>query len=104
MAKAKQVRKAIKAVCVGCGQEKDCFSALPLKRESGKWKVDPICPDCRRELAAAAEARNSNGANVELALYGLEASLKEVERRNSHSVLNLGNLLDQAIKAKQPKA
>jgi hypothetical protein len=41
---------------------------------------------------------------VELALYGLEASLKEVERRNSHSVLNLGNLLDQAIKAKQPKA
>ena len=104
MVKAKQVRKAIKAVCVGCGQKKDCFTALPLKKENGEWKVDALCPDCRRELVAAAEDQNSNGGKVELALYGLEASIKEVERRNSHCVLNLGVLLDKAIKAKQAKA
>lgn len=63
--------------CTVCGNEKPQF-ALPLKKEKGEWVVKPICGTCRYNLGKEARAQKKF-----IPMYGLEASLSEVAKRNA---------------------
>ena len=63
--------------CAVCGNQNPTFS-LPLKRVKGDWIATPVCRKCRKGLIAEAKL-----AKKFLPIYGLEASLREAEKRNT---------------------
>ena len=64
-------------LCSVCRKEKAEFS-LALKKEKGEWVVTPVGRRCRFGLIAEAKANDKF-----LPFYGLEASLREAEKRNA---------------------
>jgi len=78
-----------KTICVGCGEEKLCRHSLPVKRDNGSWKAQPLCPQCRRALLA--EAREINKV---VRIFSLESSLREIKKRNGNLV-SLAPLLER---------
>lgn len=80
--------------CTICGSSHPNY-ALPLKKEEGKWVAKPICGKCRKGLIS--EART---AGKFIAIYGLEGSLREAERRNE-AVLSFRPFLDAFAKARK---
>ncbi len=83
--------------CSICGSSGATY-ALPLKKEEGKWVAKPICGKCRKGLFSEARA-----ARKTIAIYGLEGSLREAERRNADAE-KFRPFLDAFAKAEKVKA
>ena len=64
------------ANCTICNAP-DAEYSLPLKKEAGKWVSVPVCKKCRWALINRAKREGKF-----IRIYGLEASVKEAERRN----------------------
>lgn len=83
-----------KCICTVCKSDNPTFS-FALKREKGKWVVTPVCRKCRRALIAEARA-----AKKFIPFYGLEASIREAEKRNAERA-SFRPFLDAFAKAEE---
>lgn len=81
--------KPLRAVCVVCGQEKDCYYSLRLTKDNGVWKSNPVCQDDRRSLI-----RQAKSDGIFIPFFALETSNAEALKRNTEAK-RLGSFVSQ---------
>lgn len=81
--------KPLRAVCVVCGQEKDCLHSLRLTKPNGKWQSNPVCRDDRTALIRQAKSEGQF-----IPFYSLETSEQEALKRNEEAK-RLGSFVSQ---------